>query len=53
MKTVTYGNLGRKTSECGINGRVIKFEYDDFNRLEQVTDELGNLLKGFLYQYQK
>ena len=53
ITTYTYKPLVGMTSETAPNGAITYYEYDCFNRLLQVKDQSGNLLKTYDYQYQQ
>lgn len=53
MHTYTYDPFIGITGECDAKNVVTEYKYDDFNRLEQVRNHSGDLLKTFDYHYPK
>ncbi|MDC6364024.1 MULTISPECIES: RHS repeat domain-containing protein [Flavobacteriaceae] len=51
ITTYTYDPLIGVTSITDPRGYTSYYEYDDFNRLETVKDEEGNLLTDYQYHY--
>jgi len=51
MTTTTYTPLIGKTSECDASGRVIYYAYDDLGRLIKVSDDQGNVIRTYEYNY--
>ncbi len=49
--TYTYAPLIGITSETDANGRIIFYQYDNFNRLVLIRDEDYNILKKICYNY--
>lgn len=52
MTSYTYKRLVGLTSKCDATNRIVKYEYDSFNRLKLVKDEDGRILKRVDYKYQ-
>lgn len=53
VTTYTYDPLIGVTSITNPRGETVYYEYDDFNRLEFVKDNQGNILKEHKYNYKK
>ena len=53
MTTFTYDPLVGMTSQCDVNNKITYYEYDDFNRLQTVKDQDGNIVKKYDYQYKQ
>jgi YD repeat-containing protein len=53
VTTYTYAPLVGKTSETDPNGKIIFYEYDNFNRLKVIKDDQGNVLKTYQYNYKQ
>jgi len=51
MTTYTYFPLIGMTSQCDIGNKISYFVYDGVNRLQQVKDQDGNILKTIEYHY--
>ncbi|MDJ1497619.1 RHS repeat protein [Cytophagaceae bacterium DM2B3-1] len=51
MITYTYSPLVGKTSQTDANGRTIYYEYDEFNRLQYIKDQEGNIIKRVTYVF--
>jgi hypothetical protein len=51
MTTYTYDALFRLTATCSANSTVSYYEYDSFNRLVDIKDQYGNIMKAFEYNY--
>lgn len=51
MTTYTYAPLVGMTSQCDVANRITYYEYDDFNRLRDIKDQDGNIIKTFTYHY--
>ena len=51
MTTYTYDPLIGITSVADPNGEITYYEYDAFNRLKNVKDYQGNIVKNFQYNY--
>ncbi len=51
MVTVTYDLQVGVTSQCSPNNKILYYEYDAYNRLVNVKDEDGNIVKNFKYNY--
>lgn len=52
ITTFTYNPLTGVTSETNVNGNIIYYKYDAFNRLTFVKDESGKILSQNEYNYQ-
>jgi len=52
MNTYTYFPAIGMATQCDINNRIIRYEYDGFNRLKLIKDEDGNILKRIDYKNQ-
>ncbi|CAA0232107.1 hypothetical protein [Tenacibaculum maritimum] len=53
ITTYTYDPLIGITSITDVRGKTLYYAYDDFNRLEFVKDNEGNILKENKYNYKK
>ncbi|WP_188927748.1 hypothetical protein [Puia dinghuensis] len=53
MRTTTYAPLIGKTSECGVDGKVTYYQYDNMNRLRYVKDDQGNIIRMYDYNYKQ
>ncbi len=51
MQTYTYDNILRLLDQCSVNNSISKYEYDGFNRLTDMKDQDGNIIKAFEYNY--
>jgi hypothetical protein len=51
MATCTYSPLVGITSACDVNNRISYYEYDGFNRLQDVRDQDGNIIRTIEYHY--
>jgi len=51
VTTYTYDPLIGVTSITDPRGYVMYYTYDEFNRLKEVKDELGNLIEDYKYEY--
>ena len=51
MTTYTYDALFRLAATCSANNTVSYYEYDSFNRLVDLKDQYGNIIKAFEYNY--
>ena len=52
VTTYTYLPVTGITSQTSPNNLITFYQYDPFQRLQLVTDNDGNVLKTFAYQYQ-
>lgn len=52
MTTYTYLPLIGITSQCDPSSKIIYYTYDGIGRLKLVSDQYGNILKRYDYQYQ-
>jgi YD repeat-containing protein len=53
MSTYTYDRLIGLTSSTDASGRTAYYEYDSFQRLMNVKDQNGNIVKNYKYNYQQ
>jgi hypothetical protein len=51
MTTYTYAPLIGETSMGDPNGKLTYYDYDSFNRLKNIKDFQGNILKNYQYNY--
>ncbi|HSC38858.1 MAG TPA: hypothetical protein VLD19_13345, partial [Chitinophagaceae bacterium] len=51
MTSYTYIPLVGLSSTADANGEITYYEYDDFNRLKNVKDYQGNIIKNYRYNY--
>jgi hypothetical protein len=51
MSTYTYKPLYGVTSETDFNGKTNFYEYDGLQRLKNIKDYQGNIIKNFQYNY--
>ncbi|MBB5620112.1 YD repeat-containing protein [Pedobacter cryoconitis] len=51
VSTYTYDPLVGITSQTDAKGQTIYYEYDEFQRLKTVKDQLGNIIKNNSYHY--
>jgi YD repeat-containing protein len=51
MTTYTYDPLVGMTSQCDANNKITYYGYDSFQRLQTITDQDGNIIKTYNYQY--
>jgi len=51
MTTYTYDPLIGVTSTSDAKGEVHYYQYDTFQRLMNITDQYGNIIKSFYYNY--
>ncbi|MDN5216387.1 hypothetical protein QQ020_30240 [Fulvivirgaceae bacterium BMA12] len=51
VTTYTYDPLVGMTSQTDPNGQTIFYQYDDFNRLELIKDQAGNIVQQYSYNY--
>lgn len=51
MTTYTYKPLVGITSVTDAKGQTTYYEYDSFQRLQNVKDQYGNILKNYCYNY--
>lgn len=52
LTTYTYSPLVGMTSRCDADNKVTYYEYDGMNRLKDIKDQDGNVIKTYQYQYQ-
>lgn len=53
MKTTTYAPLVGKTSECGVDGKVMYYQYDELGRLRYILDDQMNIVRMYDYNYKQ
>jgi len=51
MTTLTYDPLIGITSQCDVANKITYYEYDGLNRLKDVKDQDGNIIKTYDYHY--
>jgi len=51
MTSYTYDPLLRLIAECSANSTVSYYDYDSLNRLVDIRDQYGNVIKAFEYNY--
>jgi hypothetical protein len=51
MSTFTYDPLIGITSQCDVANKITYYEYDGLNRLKDVKDQDGNIIKTYDYHY--
>jgi hypothetical protein len=51
MNTYSYDGMLRLVSHAGVNSTISYYEYDSFNRLVDIKDQNGNIIKAFEYNY--
>ena len=51
MTTYTYDGLMRLIAQCSPNNSINYYEYDSMNRLVDIKDQYGNVVKAFEYNY--
>lgn len=51
MTSYTYDPLIGQTSVADPNGEIVYYEYDNLNRLKNIKDYQGNIVKNFQYNY--
>lgn len=51
MTTYTYDEGLRLSYQCSVNSTITSYEYDGFDRLIDIKDQYGNILKAFDYNY--
>jgi hypothetical protein len=51
MTSYTYDPLLRMIAECSANSTVTYYDYDSFNRVVDIRDQYGNVVKAFEYNY--
>ena len=52
MSTCTYSPLVGITSTCDANNRITYYDYDIYDRLKDVRDQDGNIIRTLNYHYQ-
>lgn len=52
MKTYCYKPQAGMLCACDTNNRLLFYDYDPFQRLQQVRDQDGNILKTYKYHFQ-
>lgn len=53
VETYRYKPLIGVTSITDANGLTIYYEYDEFNRIKNIKDYEGNILKSIEYNYRE
>jgi len=51
MTTYIYDGLLRLIAQCSPNNSISYYEYDSMNRLVDIKDQYGNIVKAFEYNY--
>lgn len=51
MTSYTYDALFRLVATCSANSTISYYQYDSFNRLVDIKDQYGNIIKAFEYNY--
>jgi hypothetical protein len=51
MTTYTYDDLFRMSAQCSVNSTIVHYEYDSINRLLDIKDQYGNIIKVFEYNF--
>ena len=51
MTSYTHNLLAGVTSQSDTNNQPIRYQYDGFQRLQLVIDQMGNLIKSYQYNY--
>ncbi len=51
MNTYTYDAFMRIVTQCSPNNSISYYEYDSMNRLVDIKDQYGNVVKAFEYNY--
>jgi hypothetical protein len=51
MTTYSYDPMVGQTSQCDINNRVTYYDYDGLQRLKDIKDQDGNVIKTYQYHY--
>jgi hypothetical protein len=51
MTSYTYDPLLRLIAECSANSTITYYDYDSMNRLVDIRDQYGNVIKAFEYNY--
>jgi hypothetical protein len=51
MNTYTYDALLRLIATCSVNSTISYYEYDALNRVTDIKDHFGNIVKAFEYNY--
>ena len=51
MTTYSYDPMVGQTSQCDINNRVTYYDYDGLQRLKDIRDQDGNIVKTYQYHY--
>lgn len=52
IATYTYEPLIGMTSQTDAKGQTVFYEYDSFQRLQNIKDQNGNIIKNYDYHYQ-
>ena len=51
MTSYTYDPMLRLIAECSANSTISYYDYDSLNRLVDIRDQYGNVIKAFEYNY--
>jgi len=51
IKSFTYNLMTNVTSQTDAKGQTTYYEYDEFQRMKNVKDQNGNILKNNIYHY--
>ncbi len=51
MTSYTYDALRRLVATCNVNSTISYYQYDGLNRLTDIKDQYGNIVKAFEYNY--
>ena len=53
MTTYTYSPLVGMTSQTDPKGKTTYYEYDEYQRLKNIKDQNGNIIKSYTYNYKQ
>ena len=51
MTSYTYDALMRLEATCSVNSTISYYQYDALNRVTDIKDQYGNIIKAFEYNY--